>query len=68
MSIERTLICDRCSRVIGAADTTAKVRAESKRAGAYRRIKERKGGPIVSEPDRPYCKPDQSCCDFCCGN
>jgi hypothetical protein len=27
-----------------------------------------KGGPIVGEPDRPYCKPDQSCCDFCCGN
>ena len=28
----------------------------------------RKGGPTEAEPDRPYCKPDQSCCDFCCGN
>jgi hypothetical protein len=27
-----------------------------------------KGGPTELEPDRPYCKPDQSCCDFCCGN
>lgn len=27
-----------------------------------------KGGPTVTDPDRPYCKPDQSCCDFCCGN
>ncbi len=27
-----------------------------------------KGGPTVGDPDRPYCKPDQSCCDFCCGN
>lgn len=26
------------------------------------------GGPTVSDPNRPYCKPDQSCCDFCCGN
>lgn len=28
----------------------------------------RGGGPTVDGPDRPYCKPDQSCCDFCCGN
>ena len=28
----------------------------------------RGGGPTVEDPDRPYCKPDQSCCDFCCGN
>jgi hypothetical protein len=27
-----------------------------------------KGGPTESDPNRPYCKPDQSCCDFCCGN
>ena len=27
-----------------------------------------KGGPTENDPDRPYCKPDQSCCDFCCGN
>ncbi len=26
------------------------------------------GGPTVSEPDRPYCKLDQTCCDFTCGN
>lgn len=26
------------------------------------------GGPTVQDPDRPYCKPDQSCCDFVCGN
>ena len=26
------------------------------------------GGPTVADPDRPYCKPDQSCCDFACGN
>ncbi len=30
--------------------------------------KETKGGPTVTDPNRPYCKPDQSCCDFCCGN
>jgi hypothetical protein len=27
-----------------------------------------KGGPTEMFPDAPYCKPDQSCCDFCCGN
>lgn len=27
-----------------------------------------KGGPTEQYPDAPYCKPDQSCCDFCCGN
>lgn len=27
-----------------------------------------KGGPTEGDPNRPYCKPDQSCCDFCCGN
>jgi len=27
-----------------------------------------KGGPTENDPTRPYCKPDQSCCDFCCGN
>lgn len=27
-----------------------------------------KGGPTEAEPNRPYCKPDQSCCDFICGN
>lgn len=27
-----------------------------------------KGGPTESDPHRPYCKPDQSCCDFICGN
>lgn len=26
------------------------------------------GGPTVADPERPYCKPDQSCCDFVCGN
>ena len=28
----------------------------------------RSGGPTVDDPDRPYCKSDQSCCDFACGN
>ena len=27
-----------------------------------------RGGPTEAHPDVPYCKPDQSCCDFCCGN
>lgn len=27
-----------------------------------------RGGPTEQQPDRPYCKPDQSCCDFTCGN
>lgn len=36
---------------------------ESKRRGLATR-----GGPTETDPDRPYCKPDQSCCDFCCGN
>lgn len=26
------------------------------------------GGPTVSDPGRPTCKPDGSCCDFVCGN
>ena len=26
------------------------------------------GGQTEAEPDRPYCKHDQTCCDFCCGN
>jgi hypothetical protein len=26
------------------------------------------GGPTIIGPNRPYCKDDQSCCDFCCGN
>lgn len=26
------------------------------------------GGPTEKDPHRPYCKEDQSCCDFCCGN
>lgn len=26
------------------------------------------GGPTVDDINRPYCKPDQSCCDFTCGN
>lgn len=29
---------------------------------------EAKGGPTENNPTRAYCKPDQSCCDFCCGN
>jgi hypothetical protein len=27
-----------------------------------------RGGPTEQFPDAPYCKPDQSCCDWCCGN
>ena len=27
-----------------------------------------KGGPTEKYPQRRYCKDDQSCCDFCCGN
>jgi len=27
-----------------------------------------RGGPTESDPNRPYCNPDQSCCDWCCGN
>jgi len=27
-----------------------------------------KGGPSEKYPQRRYCKDDQSCCDFCCGN
>jgi hypothetical protein len=30
--------------------------------------REGKGGPTKNDPGRPYCKPDQSCCDFVCGN
>ena len=26
------------------------------------------GGPTEDDPERPYCKEDQSCCDFTCGN
>ena len=28
----------------------------------------RKGGPTVTEPGKPCCKMDGSCCDFVCGN
>lgn len=27
-----------------------------------------RGGPTERYPNRPHCKDDQSCCDFCCGN
>ena len=27
-----------------------------------------RGGPTEANPNRPYCKDDQTCCDFCCGN
>lgn len=27
-----------------------------------------RGGPTEKHPDRPYCKDDQTCCDFICGN
>lgn len=27
-----------------------------------------RGGPTEKHPNAPYCKPDQSCCDWCCGN
>jgi len=27
-----------------------------------------RGGPTVDHPNRRYCKDDQTCCDFCCGN
>jgi len=27
-----------------------------------------RGGPTVDDPYRRYCKDDQTCCDFCCGN
>lgn len=37
MSIERTLICDKCSRVIAAAGTARKVRADARQSG-YRRV------------------------------
>lgn len=33
-----------------------------------RSVRPDKGGPTEQHPDAPYCKPDQSCCDFCCGN
>jgi len=26
------------------------------------------GGPTEEKPNRPTCKPDGSCCNFCCGN
>lgn len=38
-------------------------RDEFSKAGAPTR-----GGPTEKHPDAPYCKPDQSCCDFVCGN
>lgn len=31
-------------------------------------LKARGGGPTETEPNRAYCKDDQSCCDFVCGN
>lgn len=27
-----------------------------------------RGGPTETYPDRPCCKDDETCCDFCCGN
>jgi hypothetical protein len=34
----------------------------------FSKLGQLRGGPTESNPNRPYCKPDQSCCDFCCGN
>lgn len=36
-------------------------------SGCKEKIGDR-GGPTEKYPMRPHCKPDQSCCDFCCGN
>jgi hypothetical protein len=35
---------------------------------ARRKTPPTRGGPSEQFPDAPYCKPDQSCCDFICGN
>lgn len=39
MSIEATLVCDRCACIINAAKTAAKARAEAREQCGYRRIK-----------------------------
>ncbi len=52
-------------------DSESRMDEESRRHDAARLRdlpKKRGGGPTEQEPDRPYCKDDQSCCDFCCGN
>jgi hypothetical protein len=44
------------------------IRARAPAVGALQPRNEARGGPTVADPNRPYCKPDQSCCDFTCGN
>ena len=42
--------------------------ALSQRAGRPVSADDGRGGPTVENPNRPCCKPDGSCCDYCCGN
>lgn len=52
-------------RIASERDTLERALAREARAIAG---KPTRGGPTVTDPDRPYCKDDQTCCDFCCGN
>lgn len=49
-------IMEQCKRCRGAGGWLDDVRPD------------KRGGPTETDPDRPCCKPDGSCCDFCCGN
>jgi hypothetical protein len=55
------------SLIQGEADILRRVAVELRKAKAEY-PPSAKGGPTLADLDRPYCKPDQSCCDFCCGN
>ena len=70
-------ICDRCGydgdhaewcAYNRPADEQWKGHMTKEEVAELKRKKECKGGPTKAKPDQPYCKPDQSCCDFTCGN
>lgn len=50
------------------AETSEVLRSTFERGAVGEGPLAQKGGPTETHPERPYCKPDQTCCDFACGN
>lgn len=59
MSIDHTLICDNCSRVIHAAHTSALARSEAREQCGYRRVGPRDLCAACVEEQYPHGLPGQ---------
>lgn len=59
----------RASQALAAYDACLAANTQSLTGEEFKKVRmPTRGGPTEQFPDAPYCKPDQSCCDFCCGN